>query len=69
MRRVISGRAVSSVSEDHDLPFSSGVYWYMKRDKEFAEKYKAVIPLLVPIGKRARKKNGEVDGKRPKQIA
>jgi len=55
LRRIISGRAVSDVSQDDDMPTSTHVYLYLKKNKEFGEKYKAIVPLFAPTGVRKRK--------------
>lgn len=54
VRRVIGGRAVSDVTNDDDMPTSQNVYWYMKRDKEFGEKYRKVIAAFAPVGSRVK---------------
>lgn len=54
VRRVLAGRAVSDVSDDEDVPTSQTVYWYMKRDKDFAKKYKSLMPLFAPVGSRVK---------------
>jgi hypothetical protein len=56
IRRVVEGRTVSDVAQDDDMPATPHVYWYMKRDKAFAEKYRAIIPLFAPIGKRLKQR-------------
>ncbi|MBX5143271.1 hypothetical protein HJB79_31685 [Rhizobium lentis] len=54
VKRVIAGRAVSDVSNDEDVPTAQHVYWYMKRDKDFADRYKGLIPLFAPVGSRVK---------------
>lgn len=58
VRRVMSGRGVQEVSFDEDMPTTANVYWYMKRDKDFNEKYKAIIPAIRPAGTRVQRSEG-----------
>lgn len=55
IKRVVSGRSVSDVSNDPDVPHSTHVYLYMKKNKGFAERYRAIIPLFAPTGRRRQK--------------
>lgn len=52
IRRVVAGRSIADVSSDPDMPHRVNVLWYMKRNKDFAEKYRAIIPLFAPTGRR-----------------
>lgn len=52
IRRVCSGRGVFEVGLDPDMPHCAHVYTYMKKNKEFEAKYRAIIPLFAPIGRR-----------------
>lgn len=50
IKRVIGGRTITDVQTDPDMPTIQHVYWYMKRDKKFSDKYRALIPLFARPG-------------------
>lgn len=50
IRRVLTGRAISDVGNDPDMPFPNHVRWYMERDKEFAQLWNEKVKPVAKLG-------------------